>query len=188
MKTVLRCIDSLAMAAALLLTAMPMIGAQQTTPMGVTKRAEVRTAPLPRHNPVLTGVASRLQSLLKRDCPQATLTWEDDHLISRFHTRKFMVYSVGMDGGISKRLVEEIGPEADGYSLDVSVERGKYAGQAVVPQDLREPYWTTFVDADAYNASGDHLKVTLSYGVRTNRSLLHQIKAVIAEVCRAQAR
>jgi hypothetical protein len=80
----------------------------------------------------------------------------------------------GLRAGFIRRLDQ-------GMSLmvHVTVGDGRYAGAAEIPQDLRGPYWTTFVNAYPIAKGKQHLHVSISYGSRTDQKVIKQIKEML---------
>lgn len=63
----------------------------------------------------------------------------------------------------------------------MSLEDGSYHGAAEIPQDLRRPYWTTFVNA--YPVSGGkYLWLSLSYGSRADKKRMEAVKTCFGPI------
>lgn len=138
-----------------------------------------RTAP----DPALVALKARLHTLLQRDQPKATVAIQSEPgdnatLHAEYQTQTFLVYSRAMTGQISAKPYAQVGPNYQGFRLELSVQPGPYAGQAVVPQDLREPYWQTYIDAVPLKGGNQYLAVRLSYGEQTNSRLLDKLKRI----------
>jgi hypothetical protein len=75
-----------------------------------------------------------------------------------------------------------LGPSYDGFIVSLALQDGQYVGAAVIPQDLRRPYWTTFVYAYPISKGKQHLHVNISYGSRTDRKVIQQIKDLLESI------
>ena len=93
-----------------------------------------------------------------------------------YRTRKFMVHNTDKLGHHSEKAHEEVGPRYDGLIFQVTMQDGRYAGAAVIPNDLPRPYWTTFVNAYPVAKGQQHLHVNISYGNRTDREVIKKMK------------
>lgn len=140
---------------------------------GSNKRTE-----LPKE---LVEVDRRLRETCRELCPSARVRYneEDRQITVEDRTRDFQVYSVFKDGRVAEQLHVECGPKHDGFLLQVTLQPGRYQGAAVIPQDIRHPYWTTYVNAIESLDKTSHLHVRLSYGSRTDRDLLAQLKEAL---------
>lgn len=141
------------------------------------------------HQPLIE-VYHRVREVCEQSCPSAKVTYGADEptILVEYRTRDFQVYAVSKDGKIAESLHPERGPTHDGFLLQVALQPGKYQGAAVIPQDMRRPYWTTYVNAVSLPDKDEHLHIQLSYGSRTDRELLQQLKAAIGVKSRATER
>ena len=150
--------------------AAPAHAAQQS---GLTKSAD-----LPQE---LVDVNSRLREACREFCPAAHVRYNngDKQIIAEYRSRDFQVYSVFKDGSVAEQLHVERGPKHDGFLLQVTLQPGHYQGAAVILQDIRHPYWTTYLNAIESTDKEWHLHIRLSYGSRTDRELLGHLKEAI---------
>ena len=108
----------------------------------------------------------RLLPLVRKHFPDAQVTRDDGGLTAKHGTMLFTVHRELMTGEILEKTHQVEGPNFRGFLLTVSRRNGKYDGQAIVPQTLREPYWRTFIDAPATEDGKGHYVVHFSYGSR----------------------
>jgi hypothetical protein len=129
----------------------------------------------------LVEVNERLREACREFCPSARMRYNDGErqITVEDRTRDFQVYSVFKDGRVAEQLHVERGPKHDGFLLQVTLQPGRYQGAAEIPQDIRHPYWTTYVNAIELPDKESHLHVQLSYGSRTDRELLDRLKEVV---------
>lgn len=124
---------------------------------------------------------TKLQSVIRSFDTNAVVTIENGAYVYRFHTQMFKIHTIQKTGGITETAHDEEGPNVDGIFLKVSLQDGSYRGAAEIPQDLRRPYWTTFINAYPV-ATGKHLWLGLSYGSRANQKLMEAIKTCFGPV------
>ncbi len=137
------------------------------------------------HEAVLADLMARLQGPIAKLRPGATIGFVNgdsgDTLRAQYQTQQFLVYGRGMNGRISSTPYKELGPNYQGFLLEVFTQPAPYNGQLVPNQILHEPYWNTYFDAYEIKHPHECLWVNLSYGVQTNPKLIAQIKQIIWE-------
>lgn len=124
----------------------------------------------------LQKIKTKVEKIFDKHKVEIAITLESNRLIARFHTDKFMLHTIHKTGYISPKVYEQEGPNYDGILLDVSLRDGKYVGQAVIPQELNQIYWKTYINAYPINKEKQYLWLALSYGSRTNKELIKEIK------------
>jgi len=116
-------------------------------------------------------VVRTLTSAISNLCPKAHI--ETDRLIfsAKFSTMVYTMHSRLKTGEVSTQTYQQEGPGFEGFTLGVSLEDGKYAGAADVPQTVQGPYFPTFLDAPATDGGKKHYLVQFSYGPRLNPAI-----------------
>ncbi len=127
----------------------------------------------------LSQVAELLSKVAEEMKPVASVEQNGRSVILSHRTRTYMVYSTDKLGRHSEKAHEEVGPMYDGMIVQVTVQDGRYAGAAEIPQDLQEPYWKTFVNAYPISKGKQHLHVNISYGSRTDQAMIKRIKSIL---------
>ena len=94
----------------------------------------------------------------------------------------FTVHGRSKTGEISPRTYQVEGPNYRGYMLRVRLEKGKYLGQAAVPQTIRGPYYPTFIDARNTKAKQGHHFVSFSFGSRLDPKIKKAIHEMITRL------
>jgi hypothetical protein len=116
----------------------------------------------------LLKAQSVLTAALKDLDPKVTFSYDQNlpSLVVRYQTRKFMVHGRSKIGKVSEKAHETEGPSFKGFLLRIYLEKKNQIRAAVIPQTLREPYWST--DLNIVELPGDQQQLywTLSYGVR----------------------
>ena len=126
-------------------------------------------------------VAAELEKIAGELDPKAMIVKDTGGgLILKFKARKFMVHGRSMIGRISEKAHETEGPSFDGMIVTVRSNGGRYGGQAVIPQHIRQPYWTTFVNAYHFDQGRRHLQVNIAYGSRTDPKLMERLNTFFA--------
>lgn len=129
----------------------------------------------------LANVDMRLREACRQCCPSAGIRYNDGgrQIVVEYRTRDFQVYSIFKDGKIAEQLYDQLGPTHVGFLLQVTFQDGLYIGAAVPGQDHRHPYWTTYFTVVESADKKSHLHVRLSYGSRSDRELLGELKKAI---------
>lgn len=125
--------------------------------------------------------ATKLQAVIRQHQADAVVAVEQGAYVYRYHTQAFMIHTIHKTGEVSKTAHEQVGPNVDGILLQVTLQDGPYQGAAEIPQDLREPYWTTFLNAYPM-ATGKYLWMQLSYGSRADKKLIEALKTCFGPV------
>jgi hypothetical protein len=152
-----------------------------------SRRSSIKQSDERDHHQDLVKIKARLQALFQKSCPQATVRYAQDNpdeLVAEFQTRNFQVYARSKSGKIADEPHNERGPDYRGFLMRVTaqLQSAKYVGAADIPQDLREPYWTTFINAVDLSGEEGYLWLQLSYGSRTDKKLLATIKEAVGMV------
>ncbi len=124
---------------------------------------------------------TKLQSIIRQYESNAVVTVEDGSYVYRYHTQIFKIHTIQKTGAISDTAHDEEGPNVDGILMRFTLQDGPYQGAAKIPQDLMEPYWTTFINAYPV-ATGKHLWLGLSYGSHADKRLLEAIKTCFGPI------
>ena len=88
-------------------------------------------------------------------------------------TQEFMVHNINMTGEISEKPHKTIGPSFKGAIFKISILDEEAAVQAVTPQTLRKPYWSSYINHLKFE--GYSLFYSFEYGSRTDRKLIHAV-------------
>jgi hypothetical protein len=128
--------------------------------------------------PAMIDLATRLTRLLKIECPEAKVALRGDELRVSFRTQKFMVHGRNRAGEFSEKAHEEEGPRLRGFLLQINYHAERPIRALVVPCDVQEPYWTTFVNDFAIGKGKEagFASATLSYNQGTGAKLLEKLK------------
>ena len=134
--------------------------------------------------PVLQQVEKRLQVALVPLIlpPIAEHPDAEQTLVMRYRAQKFLVHSHSMMGEWSTNAVEQIGPNYRGFVLRVYLQRLGEVNQAITPQTLQEPYWRTYLDVTPIAGTTSQIYWALSYGSRTDETLLARIKKTLQDM------
>ena len=138
---------SLALLLLVLLVVAPARGADQEEPL---------------QNPALKPFYSELRTLFHKYYPKATSHLLKDKIHFEYDTRVFVVHIPNMSGEWQDPW-EEQGPKPGGILCDITLEKGRYEGQAMVPQKLNRPYFKILLMAPYSPKHNAHLSVHLYY-------------------------
>jgi hypothetical protein len=132
--------------------------------------------------PAMIDLATRLSQLLKIECPEAGVALRGDELRVRYRTQKFMVHGRNKTGEFSEKAQEEEGPRLHGFLLQIDYHPERPIRALVVPCDVQQPYWTTFVNdfAIGKGTAPGFASATLSYNQGTDAKLIAKLKNCLA--------
>lgn len=139
---------------------------------------------------VATGAASskdappdelvkKLTGVIREYCPDASILVTNGLFRATYGTMMFTLHGRQKDGEILTETHQQEGPNFKGFLLGVSVEKGPYGGQAVVPQELHGPYFASFIDGPATEDGKNHYWIVFSYGSRLDPRLKQAIFAAL---------
>ena len=131
----------------------------------------------------LMRVEARLRDVLKDLNPKPEFTAVGDELVVKYRTRPFWVHLPRRDGGYAREASREEGPDTNGFLLSLRYKGDKYSGPLMIPQTLRYPYWSSYVNeypVGRGKASGGYLWMILSHDVADER--IDRIKRCVATV------
>jgi hypothetical protein len=99
-------------------------------------------------------------------------------------TMTFTIHRRWKTGEILEQTDQTEGPNFEGFILALSVQEGKYEGQAVVPQTLGTPYWQTYIDRPATEDGQGHYVINFSYGSRLNKEFMKELFEALPKTIR----
>lgn len=131
-------------------------------------------------NPALKKFYSELQTLFRKHYPNATSHMLKNSMHFEHDTRVFIVHEP-LKTGEWQDPWETRGPKPGGILCDITLEKGKYQGQAKVPQTFDKRYFRILLMAP-YSAERDcHLCVRLSYPANVNNDFLKEFMELVAD-------
>ena len=156
---------------------------------------------LPQHDPVLATITTRLNVIFSHSCPLAKLSYTDnstrqninqqhnERLVASYHIGTFKTYGVTMLGRINKKILrKETGPANDGFLAIIYTEAVSHTedrSQFEYPHTFYHPHaegsWIEYINRCQKQDSHKVLWLSLSFGAKTNRTLLKQIKQIVFE-------
>lgn len=113
---------------------------------------------------------------------QPPVVWEiprsgnGQSLVVRYRTREYMVYPRAKTGRFGETLERQEGPDHDGLLIRAHVQPSGEVNQAVVPQTIREPYWTTFLNVYPVRGTGKQIYLALSFQGAEDSPLVRKAK------------
>lgn len=138
-------------------------------------------------DPVLISLQSKLKHELRN--LKETPTFEipegssGKSLLMRYRTREYQVYRSNKAGHLGKELVPTEGPDDEGILLlRIHVQSKGEVNQAVVPQTIQEPYWSTLLNVHPVADSQKQIYVAMSSRGRTDKELVKSVIKLLASV------
>lgn len=122
----------------------------------------------------------RVAAIVQKHCPEAEIRITSNSLTAKHGTMMFDVHHRDMTGEISAESDRMEGPNLRGFLLTITIQEGRYNGQAIIPQTLREPYWQTFIHRPSTQDGTSHYVFDFSYGARTDPELKEAIFGLLS--------
>jgi len=115
--------------------------------------------------------------------PKAIIELKNENtLIISYRKRKFTIHGTSMIGKHSDKPYETDGPDYKGFILTLYVQTTGTINQAITPQILKRPYWSTYLNVTPIRSTKKQFFWSLSYGRRTDKKLLEKIKKAILKL------
>jgi len=135
-------------------------------------------------NPMLQKVEKCLQGVLEQLGDEVLIEYGDssESLTIKYRTRKFIVHSASKIGKFSEDAHETIGPDFDGFMLNIYLQDAGIVNQAETPQTIRQPYWRTDLDVTQIAGTSKQIYWGLSYWSRADEKILSSIRKTIWEL------
>lgn len=137
-------------------------------------------------DPVLISLQSKLKRELRDlldgvrfEVPESSA---GNSLLMRYQTREYQVYTRNKAGQLSRELVQREGPDDEGVLLSIHVQPKGDVNQAMVPQTIQEPYWSTFLNVYSVADSDKQIYMALASTSRTDKKLTNTIISAVAAV------
>lgn len=145
----------------------PLVSAHGGTPF--TKGAEDDTL----QNPSIRRLYSELRILFRRHYPEATSHLLKDKMHFEHNTRIFVVHEP-LKTGEWQDPFETRGPNPGGILCDITFQKGRYMGAAMVPQTFDKRYFKVALMAPYSEKHDAHLHVLLFYPEKTSSDFLRE--------------
>lgn len=134
-------------------------------------------APPDEQATTMKRVAAALNLLFASLPPSEVTSKIDENSVEiLFRPQTFTVHGHSMTGEFSKGTHQEVGPSYKGLVLRISRQQLGLVNQAVTPQTIQEPYWTTDLDITPLKSADCQLFWALSYGARPDPKLLAAVR------------
>jgi hypothetical protein len=119
---------------------------------------------------------TKLESIIQQYDKNGMVNFENGTYVYRYHTLIYKFHPITTKAGdTSGETYNQEGPKDDGIFLQVMVRDGVYQGQLEIPQEIKVPFWRTFINA--YPITGDkYLMLSLSYGIGSDKKLIEDLK------------
>ncbi len=116
--------------------------------------------------PLPDALVGRLTTVVREHCPDATIEATKDLFTAKHGTMMFTRHGGSKTGEILSQTHQEEGPNFKGFVITVGAAKGFCVGQADNPQELRGPYYSTYIDAPLTEDGKNCYTLTFSYGSR----------------------
>lgn len=126
----------------------------------------------------LATLSRSLTPVVLKYFPDAKIEITPTLYLAKLGTMAFTIHGRHMTGEISPTTHVEEGPNYKGFIIRLELREGPYRGQAIVPQELNDVYWRTWLDVVPVAERDQHLVIGFSYGNRLDE----EFKAAIVKV------
>ena len=113
-----------------------------------------------------TKIFMDLSAAILKPCPETKIETKADVFTAQFKTINLTIHNLEKTGELSPKTHQQVGPNNNGFILNITHKTGPYAGQLKVPQEMRGPYFSTYVDARPTADGKDHYWIVWSLGSR----------------------
>jgi len=136
----------------------------------------------------LKVVEAALQLILGKLDPKPEFNYPSSSptLLVAYKSQIYKIHGRSMTGEVSPEAHDELGPNFKGFVLRIHLQEKGEVNQAVTPQTLQEPYWTTDLDVTPLARTSKQIYWALSYGARTDTDLLAQIRQSLRDFKNAE--
>lgn len=122
-----------------------------------------------------TQLADQISALVTEHFPDAVIAQDNGKITAKHGTMIFTIHRHWKTGEIRKETDQIEGPNFEGFMISISVEDGRYEGQAMVPQTLNRRYWQEYIDRPPTADGKGHYVINLSYGSRIDRDFMKAV-------------
>jgi hypothetical protein len=133
--------------------------------------------PLPELKPVL----AKVQAVVEKHYPKATVIVKDETIHFEFNSRKFMIHEPVRTGDWQDAH-EESGPREGGIYGDIELRAGEYGGMAAVPQTFDKLYFKLLLMAPYSKKLDRHLYIRLKYPREVPKELIKDFEFLLGEL------
>ena len=117
-----------------------------------------------QETPIVT-LERALTPIVRTHFPEAQIQVTETSYVAKRGTMDFTVHRRQKTGEVLAMTHIEEGPNFEGFLLRVELQEGRYQGALRIPQEMSEPYWTTFLDSRTVSKDR-HFFIRFSYGSR----------------------
>ena len=144
-------------------------------PLLITTLVFVSVALICRADPPPDALVKKLTAVIREHCPDAIIEMKDDNFTAKHGTMIFTLHPHQMTGEILPKTYQEEGPNVKGFLLTVKMHKGKEIAQLVTPQEIRGPYFPTFINDPPTSDGKNQYWISFSYGTRFDTKLKRAI-------------
>jgi hypothetical protein len=139
--------------------------------------------------PILKRAEQTLRSALADIEPDLEVEYPTSSfsLIVNYKTQDFVIRPRSKTGAISEQTYNETGPSFRGFAMKCHLQPAGTINQAEIPQTIKEPYWQTDLNVTQVAGTDKQLYWALSYGSRTEKSLLTRIRKAMESLSNSEA-
>jgi hypothetical protein len=120
-----------------------------------------------------------LTPIIQKYFPDAQFSKTNTEFVAKHGTMEFLVHGGNKTGEFAPEPRREEGPNYRGFLLQIQVLDDRFPMAAAVPQEIRHPYWTTFLDSAPLPGTKFHFLIGFSYGSRLDPVFRETIRAAL---------
>ena len=130
--------------------------------------------------PALQKLDQTLTPIIQKHFPDAQFNRTTTQYMARHGTMEFHVHARSKTGEVYSKVHKEEGPNHLGFLLRIQTVPDSNPTAAAVPQELREPYWTTFIDKASLTGDAKaYFLISFSYGSRLDPAFQEAIRTAL---------
>jgi hypothetical protein len=120
-----------------------------------------------------------LTPIIHKHFPDAQFSRTNTEFVAKHGTMEFLVHGGNKTGEFAPQARREEGPNYRGFLLHIQVLDDRFPMAAAVPQEIRYPYWTTFLDSAPLPDKKFHFLISFSYGSQLDPAFREAIRAAL---------
>ena len=132
----------------------------------------------------LNAIKRELMACVKELSPEPTIKFRDERLEYSYKAKEYVLHTRSKSRQTTQNTFSEVGPSPEGFVLTLSIDTKDHPiYQAVVPQTIKEEYWSVFINEYPVKDSPFVVFLSYKYGEKMKMELLADIINTVKKYC-----